>query len=102
MSETDGGELDENNSLILLVRMEASANSPAEHESAAQKHISMEEEFKEWGSKTTFGVLAGMLYGGSKEAVGSAVWSYICFHGCFMSLLCGFDYLRLPLNSWLS
>jgi hypothetical protein len=33
----------------------------------------MKAEFEEWGTKTTIGVLAGMLYGGLREALGSAV-----------------------------
>lgn len=30
-------------------------------------------EFEEWGTKTTGGVLAGMLYGGAREAASAAV-----------------------------
>jgi hypothetical protein len=33
----------------------------------------MKAEFEEWGTKTTVGVLAGMMYGGLREAAASAV-----------------------------
>ncbi|CAM6127002.1 unnamed protein product [Calypogeia fissa] len=53
--------------------MESGTDRSAQPEgTTGQKQISMEAEFKEWGSKTTFGLLAGMLYGGTKEALGSA------------------------------
>lgn len=32
----------------------------------------MKAEFEEWGTKTTVGVLAGMMYGGLREAAASA------------------------------
>jgi hypothetical protein len=42
-------------------------------------------EFEEWGTKTTIGVLAGMLYGGLREALGSAVRKKL--HLSFLSSL---------------
>ena len=33
----------------------------------------MKAGFEEWGTRTTFGVLAGMMYGGLREAAASAV-----------------------------
>jgi hypothetical protein len=45
----------------------------------------MKAEFEEWGTKTTIGVLAGMLYGGLREALGSAVRKKL--HLSFLSSL---------------
>lgn len=47
---------------IYLFFMQEDAISPA-----------IKAEFEEWGTKTTGGVLAGMLYGGAREAASAAV-----------------------------
>eukprot|EP00249_Psilotum_nudum_P012907 c24040_g1_i2 orf=354-983(+) len=39
---------------------------------SVEKASLMKAEFEEWGTKTTIGVIAGMLYGGCKEAMRSA------------------------------
>ncbi len=48
----------------------------------------MKAEFEEWGTKTTIGVLAGMLYGGLREALGSAVRKKLHLSFLFSSLWC--------------
>jgi hypothetical protein len=54
-------------------------------QAVAEDEAMMKAEFEEWGTKTTIGVLAGMLYGGLREALGSAVRKKL--HLSFLSSL---------------
>ncbi|KAH8936305.1 hypothetical protein BDL97_17G078200 [Sphagnum fallax] len=46
----------------------------------AEDEAMMKAEFEEWGTKTTIGVLAGMLYGGLREALGSVEKEKVLLH----------------------